>query len=105
VRPAQSSTDARRFIFEQAQIPLGRFSKENIERRFRVAPLFDGRYEEAGYEVLVPMVRRPEALMIAVTGGAGKHSALIPMFGATHAVTRALKTRDGKLAKSVQDFL
>jgi hypothetical protein len=42
--------------------------------------------------------------MIAVIGGAGKHSAIIPTFGATHAVTRALKTRDGKLARSVEDF-
>lgn len=99
-----SKADARRFIYEQAQIPMGRFSKENIERRFRVAPLFEGRYAQAGYEALVPMVRRPEAIMIAVIGGAGKHSAVIPTFGATHAVTRALKTRDGALARSVEAF-
>jgi len=98
-----SKADVRRFIHLQAQIPLGRFSKENIERRFRVADLFEGRYQEAGYEALVPMARRPEAFMIAVIGGAGKHSAIIPTFGATHAVTKALKTRDGSLAKSVPD--
>jgi hypothetical protein len=99
-----SKADVRRFVYLQAQIPLGRFSKENIERRFRVAPLFEGRYAQAGYEALVPMVRRPEAFMIVVMGGAGKHSAVIPTFGATRAVTRALKTRDGRLARSVEDF-
>lgn len=99
-----SKADVRRFIYQQAQIALGRFSKENIERRLRIAPLFEGRYAEAGYEALVPMVRRPEAFMIVVIGGAGKHSAVIPTFGATHAVTRALATRDGRLAKSVEDF-
>ena len=96
--------DVRRYVHMQAQIPLGRFSRENIERRFRVAPLFEGRYAQAGYEALVPMLRRPEALMIAVIGGAGKHSAVIPTFGATRAVTRALKTADGRLARSVEDF-
>jgi hypothetical protein len=39
-----------------------------------------------------------------VIGGAGKHSAVIHTFGATQAVTRALKTRDGNYAKSVADF-
>ena len=96
--------DVRQFIYEQAQIPLGRFSKENIERRFRVAPLFEGRYAHAGYEALVPMVRRPEAFMIVVIGGAGKHSAVIPTFGATHAVTRALTTRDGTMVRSLAEL-
>ena len=99
-----SKSDVRRFIYDQAQIPLGRFSRENVERRFRVAELFAGRYKEAGYEALVPMVRRPESLMIAVIGGAGKHSAVIPTFGATRAVTRALTTRAGTRARSVEEF-
>ena len=99
-----SKADVRQFIYEQAQIPLGRFSKENIDRRFRVAPLFEGRYAYAGYESLVPMVRRPEAFMIVVIGGAGKHSAVIPTFGATRAVTRAVQTKAGKMVRSVQEL-
>jgi hypothetical protein len=50
------------------------------------------------------MVQRREDILIAVIGGAGKHSAVINTFGATKAVTRALKLRDGRLAKSVADF-
>jgi len=99
-----SKNDVRQFIFEQAQIPLGRFSKENIERRFRVDKLFEGRYKDAGYEALVPMVRRPEAFVIAVVGGAGKHSAVVPTFGGTHLVTRPLRLAGGQLAKSVEEF-
>jgi hypothetical protein len=99
-----SKADVRRFIHRRAQIPLGRFSRENIERRFRVAPLFEGRYAEAGDDAPVPMLQRPEGLMIVVIGGAGKHSAVIPTFGATRAVTRPLQTRDGRHARSVEDF-
>jgi hypothetical protein len=50
------------------------------------------------------MVQRPEDILIAVIGGAGKHSAVINTFGATKAVTRALKTRDGRFARSVEEF-
>ena len=96
--------DVRRYVCKQAQLPLGRFSRENIERRFRVAPIFEGRYAQAGDETLVPILRRPENLMIVVIGGAGKHSAVVPTFGATRAVTRALKTADGRFARSVEDF-
>jgi hypothetical protein len=49
-------------------------------------------------------VQNAADIIIAVIGGAGKHSAYIPTFGATKAVTRALKRKDGQLAKSVEDF-
>jgi len=97
-----SKAQAKRFLFEHAHLPLGRFSQENIERRFRVT--WKERFATAGPEAPVPMVQKPEDLLIAVIGGAGKHSAVINTFGATRAVTRALKTRDGRYAKSVSDF-
>jgi hypothetical protein len=97
-----SKTDAKRFLHEHAQLPMGRFSKENIERRLRVT--WKERLGNAGLDAPVPMAQRPEDILIAVIGGAGKHSAIIPTFGATQAVTRALKTRDGRNAKSVADF-
>ena len=50
------------------------------------------------------MVQRAEDIIIAVIGGAGRHSAYVPTFGATKAVTRALTTRAGKLARSVAEF-
>jgi hypothetical protein len=97
-----SKADAKRFLHEHAHLPMRRFSKENIERRLRVT--WKERLGAAGLDAPVYMVQRPEDLLIAVIGGAGKHSAVIHTFGATKAVTRALTTRDGKFAKSVADF-
>ena len=97
-----SKLDAKRFLQERAMSPLWKFSKENIERRLKVT--FRERYANATDETMVPAVQRAEDIIIAVIGGAGKHSAFIPTFGATKSVTRALERADGTLAKSVQEF-
>ena len=97
-----SKADAKRFLQEHANLPLGKFSKENIERRLRVT--FKEKYATAGLDAPVPLVQNADDIVIAVIGGAGKHSAYIPTFGATKAVTRALKRKDGQLAKSVEEF-
>ncbi len=52
----------------------------------------------------MPVMKSPDNAYVFVIGGAGKHSAYIPTFGATHPVTLPLKTHDGKLAKSVEEF-
>ncbi len=101
-RDGYSKADAKRFIQQHATLPLGRFSRENIDRRFRVN--FKERYGSAGMDAPVYAVQKPDLLLIAVIGGAGKHSAVIRTFGATLPVTRALKRKDGRLAKSVEDF-
>lgn len=97
-----SKADAKRFLYEHARLPLGKFSRENIERRLKVK--YPERFAKAGMDAPVPMVQDADDFMIVVLGGAGKHSAFIPTFGATHAVTRALKRRDGQFAQSVEDF-
>ena len=97
-----SKSDAKRFLQQHATLPLGKFSKENIERRFRVT--FKEKYANAGMDAPVFAVQNADDIIIAVIGGAGKHSAYIPTFGATKAVTRALKRKDGQLAKSVEEF-
>ena len=80
-----SKRQAKKLIAEYARVPLGTFSKENIDRRFRVA--FASTYKDAGMDAPVPMIHNADNLQIAVIGGAGKHSAVIPTFGATKAVT------------------
>ena len=97
-----SKAGAKRYIHEHAHLPLGRFSKENIERRMRIT--WKEKYATAGLDAPVYMVQKPEDILIAVIGGAGKHSAVIQTFGATKPVTRALKLRDGSYARSVADF-
>jgi hypothetical protein len=42
--------------------------------------------------------------MVIVLGGAGKHSMYLPTFGETRSVTRALKRKDGREARSVAEF-
>jgi hypothetical protein len=97
-----SKADAKRFLQAHATLPMDRFSKENIERRFRGT--LKARYGDSKLDTPIPIVQRAEDVIIAVVGGAGKHSAFIPTFGATKSVTRSLKTKDGKLARSVKDF-
>jgi hypothetical protein len=97
-----SKADVKRYLYEHARFPLGKLSHENIERRMRVK--FPERFANAGPDALVPMAQRAEDFIVLVVGGAGKHSAFLPTFGATRSVTRALALRDGRLARSVEDF-
>jgi hypothetical protein len=102
VADGYSKAEAKRFLQRHAHLPLGKFSKENIERRLKIT--FRDRYAGAGPDAPVYQVQKPEDIIIVVIGGAGKHSAYIPTFGATRAVTRALKRRDGAYARSVAEF-
>ena len=97
-----SKADVQRFLSEHARLPLGKFSQENIDRRFRI--LFGGRYADASPDALVPVVQRAEDIAIIVLGGAGKHSAYIPTFGGTRSVTRALVRADGEPARSINEL-
>ncbi len=97
-----TKAEAKRFIQQRAHVAVGKLSQENIDRRVKIT--FKDRLPNPKPEDVIYAVQRPEDLLIAVIGGAGKHSAYVPTFGATLPVTRALKTADGKLAKSVEDF-
>ena len=102
VAASYSKAEAKRFLQQHATLPVSKFSKDNIERRIKIT--FKDRLANPKPDDLMYAVQRPEDLLIAVIGGAGKHSAFVPTFGATLPVTRALKTADGKLATSVEDF-
>ena len=97
-----TKAEAKRFIQQRAHIAVGKLSQENIDRRVKIT--FKDRLANPKPDDVVYAVQRPEDLLITVIGGAGKHSAYVPTFGATLPVTRALKTADGRLAKSVEDF-
>jgi hypothetical protein len=97
-----SKADVKKWLFEHATLPLSRFSKEGIERRFRRK--LAEQYANASLDAAVRMFAKPEDLLVVVTGGAGKHSSYIPTFGNTRAVTRGLKRADGEFVKSVQEL-
>jgi hypothetical protein len=97
-----SKADIKRWLFDHATIPLSKFSEEGIERRFRRKQADE--FANASLDTLIHMWKTPEDLIVIITGGAGKHSAYIPTFGNTRAVTRALKRVDGELVRTVQEL-
>ena len=79
-----SKRDLKRRLWEGARVRLDRFSRENLARFAQMDPeRFSAR--PAGAEVAI--ARRAEDVMVIVAGGPGKHSALVPSFGATRSVT------------------
>ena len=79
-----SKADLRRALWARARMRLDLFSAENLARFGIIDPArFVGRPADAD---VGPSVA-PEDIMVIVAGGPGKHSAVIPTFGATRAVT------------------
>ena len=79
-----STDEVRRRLWERARVPLAAFGAENLARFAVIAPaLFADR--PAG--TAVGICYRPQDVMIVAAGGPGKHSAIVPTFGATRAVT------------------
>ncbi len=75
----------RERLWEQARVPVSKVSEEN-HRQFQ-----DWGVEPEGD--FFPVSTGPEMLHVLVAGGAGKHSAWIPSFGATAAVSRPVPAR------------
>jgi hypothetical protein len=82
-----SKAEFKRRFWEAARVPLGRFSADNVAR-FRLT--HPERFENAGPDTLLPWASRPEDVMVIVAGGPGKHSAIVPTFGATRSVTEPI---------------
>ncbi len=85
--PGWSKADVKRELWQRVRIRLDRFSAENLARFATIDPeLFANRPASAE----VPWCARPDDLMVIVAGGPGKHSALVPTFGATRSATIAI---------------
>jgi hypothetical protein len=83
-----SKADLKRRLWERARVRLDRFSAENLARFSIIAPeRFVGRPPDAE----VPWCVSPDDLVVIVAGGPGKHSSVIPSFGATRSVTVAVE--------------
>jgi hypothetical protein len=79
-----SKADFKRALWERAQVPLSRFDPANLARFEVIHP---AGFKDQPPETLAPLARAWTDIMIVVAGGAGKHSVLIPTFGATRSVT------------------
>ena len=85
---AWSKAELKHRLWERARVRLDRFSAENLARFSIIAPeRFVGRPPDAD----VPWCVRPDDLVVIVAGGPGKHSSVIPTFGATRTVTVAIE--------------
>lgn len=100
-RDGFSKEDVKKFLFEKARVPLSNFSRANQERLREMRPRLKGILEKGGK---IPIVDEWKDLQVIVAGGAGKHSAFIPTFGATQSVTKAIALQDGRPAHSIKDF-
>jgi hypothetical protein len=83
-----SKADFKRALWERAQVPLSRFDPANLAR---FAVIHPAGFKDRPPETRVPIARAWTDIMVVVAGGAGKHSVLIPTFGATRAVTRRIE--------------
>ena len=88
-----TKNDVQRVLFEQARIPMSRWSAENIERRLR--RFLDKRYKDRPLDTLVGPVQSADDIVVMVVGGPGKHSMYIPTNGKSWSVTRPILKADG----------
>ena len=79
-----SKTDFKRRFWERAQVPISAFGAENLARFVAITP---ERFKDRPPEARVPWCPTPEDVTVIVAGGPGKHSSIVPTFGATRSVT------------------
>jgi hypothetical protein len=79
--------DFKRALWERARVELSRFDPANLAR---FAVIHPAGFKDRPPATQVPIARSWTDIMVVVAGGAGKHSVLIPTFGATRSVTRRI---------------
>jgi hypothetical protein len=100
-RDGFSKEDVKKFLFEEARVPVDHFPSVGWQWIRQMRPHWEEAFEKKGR---IPLVDRWEEVQVAVAGGAGKHSAFIPTFGATKPVTKAIIRKDGRPVRSVKEF-
>lgn len=92
-----SKDDVRQYVFEHARVP------REIWERGGMAGMFES---DMGDLDEMPIISRPDDLLVMVLGGFGRHSSWLPTFGAsTQAVTRTITDANGAPIRSVMDLL
>ncbi|MCP3988052.1 MAG: hypothetical protein GY724_03190 [Actinomycetia bacterium] len=91
-----SKDDVRQYVFDEARIPRHIWERGGMARMAG---------DPFAAESAVPIIRRPEDLLIMVVGGFGRHSSWLPTFGgSTQAVTRPIADISGAPIRSVLDL-
>ncbi len=80
-----SRRDVQIFLYEKARLPAARF-----RRAFEITQFANWEHALADGD-LKPIVRDPDLIRVMVSGGAGKHSCVVPSWGMTASVTLPLE--------------
>lgn len=80
-----SRQDVQAFLHEHASLPMAAY-----RRAFKVVQYADWE-NELPDEAIKPIARDPDLIRVMVTGGAGKHSCVVPSWGMTASVTLPLE--------------
>ncbi|MEL7209559.1 MAG: hypothetical protein AAGK32_15205, partial [Actinomycetota bacterium] len=92
----RSKADVKQHVFDHARVP------RQIWERGGMAKMVDDPFVD---EDPVPIIARPEDLLVVVIGGFGRHSSWLPTFGgSTRAVTRPIADATGTPVRSVMDL-
>ena len=83
-----SKTDLKRALWERGRVRMDAFSRENITRYMDIIP---GRFDATDPSATITPTVRWDDVMVMVAGGPGKHSVVVPTFGATRAVTTRIE--------------
>lgn len=75
-----SKNDVKAFIHENARIPRRKFFERAIQRY----------YPDLDENALIPITPDKEDIIVIVVGGPGKHSSILPTFGPSRSITRAI---------------
>lgn len=80
-----SRKDVQAFLYEHAALPMAAY-----RRAFKVVQYADWEHELPD-SAMKPIARDPDLIRVMVTGGAGKHSCVVPSWGMTASVTLPLE--------------
>lgn len=81
--------EVRRYIHENARVPVERFSPAFIEKHGRHR--FAGTFDLDDPQTRIPIVERLDDIVVMVAGGAGQHSSFIPTYGQSRRAARKIE--------------
>jgi hypothetical protein len=84
-RAGWSRRDVQSYLFERARLPASVFEESFEVTQYRPW------HAHLGGDDLMPITDHPDNFRVLVSGGPGKHSCVIPSWGMTKSVTRALE--------------
>ncbi|MQA86149.1 MAG: hypothetical protein GEV03_16330 [Streptosporangiales bacterium] len=85
--------DVQMWLYEKARLSLGELKRGGMWG-MQAWPAWKDSETDDG--VRLPLVDSPDDFRVLVAGGPGKHSSVLPSFGATRSVTRRVAVADGQ---------